>query len=327
MAALSKKAMVEMLKKLIEIRRFEERAIELYRTGKIHGYLHPCIGQEAVPVGACHAIGKKDYIISNHRGHGHCIARGGDIKKMMAELFGKSTGYCGGRGGSMHIIDRKLGILGENGIVGGGLPVSVGAGLSCRMDNKGSVVVCFFGDGASNNGVFHEALNMSAILGLPVIYVCENNMYAISMRSKDSVSCVDVAIRSYAYGIPGYIVDGSDVIEVYRTVRDAVKNARTGGGPSLIEAKTYRFFGHHPNDPAEYRGKEEVEYYTSEKDPVANFCKKMLGEGLLTEGEIKGIENKIAKEITDAVIYASESPEPDPGKFFEEIKKLNGQKE
>ena len=318
MAGLSGKTMIGMLGKLIEIRKFEEKSIRLYESGKIWGYLHPCIGQEAIPVGACYAIGKGDYIISSHRGHGHLIARGADIRKMMAELFGKSTGYCGGRGGSMHMIDIELGILGENGIVGGGIPISVGAGLSCKMDKKGNVAVCFFGDGASNNGVFHEALNMSAILKLPVVYICENNMYAISMCSKDSVACVDVGKRSDAYGIPGYIIDGSDPLEVYRTVNDAVKYARNGGGPSLIEAKTYRFYGHHPNDPAEYRGKEEVEYYTSEKDPVSNFKRKLLEENMITAGEIQRIESKLDEKIKDAVTFAMKSPEPELKKFLKE---------
>lgn len=320
MVALSDETMIWMLEKLIEIRKFEEESIRLYKSGKIRGYLHPCIGQEAVPVGACCAIGKGDYIISNHRGHGHCIARGADIRKMAAELFGKSTGYCGGRGGSMHIIDIELGILGENGIVGGGLPISVGAGLSCKMDKKGGVTVCFFGDGASNNGVFHEALNMSAILKLPVVYICENNMYAISMCSKESVACVDVGKRSSAYGIPGYIIDGSNPLEVYETVKEAVRHARDGRGPSLIEAKTYRFYGHHPNDPAEYRGKEEVEYYTSKKDPVTNFKKKLLEEKIITAEEIQRIESKLDGKIEDAVAFAVKSPEPGLDEFLKESK-------
>src|SRR4030042_4308592 len=223
MSALSDKVLIDMLRRLIEIRKFEEKAIELYRIGKIRGYLHPCIGQEAIPVGACQAIEKKDYIISNHRGHGHCIARGADINKMMAELFGKSGGYCGGRGGSMHIADMDLGILGENGIVGGGIPISVGAGLSCKMDDKKNVVLCFFGDGAANNGVFHASLNMSAILKLPVVYICKNNMYAISMCSADSVACRDIGKRSCAYDIPGYIIDGSDPLKGYETVGRGVK--------------------------------------------------------------------------------------------------------
>jgi len=320
MAALPEKTMINMLKRLIEIRKFEEKAIELYRIGKIRGYLHPCIGQEAIPVGACQAIGRKDYIISNHRGHGHCIARGADIKKMMAELFGKSDGYCGGRGGSMHIADMDLGILGENGIVGGGIPMSVGAGLSCKMDDKGNVVLCFFGDGAANNGVFHESLNMSAILKLPVVYICENNMYAISMCSADSVACRDIGKRSCAYDIPGYIIDGSDPLKVYKSVGRAVKRAREGKGPSLIEAKTYRFYGHHPNDPAQYREKKEVEYYARQKDPVVNFKKRLLAGKVITAEEINKIEKKADERINDAVIFASESPEPDLKKFLKENK-------
>jgi len=320
MPALPDKVMIDMLKKLVEIRKFEEKAIELYKIGKIRGYLHPCIGQEAIPVGACQAIGRKDYIISNHRGHGHCIARGADIKKMMAELFGKSDGYCGGRGGSMHIADMDLGILGENGIVGGGIPISVGAGLSCKMEEKGNVVLCFFGDGAANNGVFHESLNMSAILKLPVVYICENNMYAISMCSTDSVACRDIGKRSCAYDIPGYIINGSDPVEVYKTVSQAVKHAREGKGPSLIEAKTYRFYGHHPNDPAQYREKEEVLYYTSQKDPVANFKRRLLKEKIITAEEIDKIEKRADEKIKDAVTFASESQEPDLIKFLKENK-------
>lgn len=319
MAGLSNEVMIEMLKKLIEIRRFEEKAIQLYKTGKIWGYLHPCIGQEAIPVGACQAIGIQDYIISNHRGHGHCIARGADMGKMMAELFGKSTGYCKGRSGSMHIVNMELKILGENGIVGGGIPISVGAGLSCKMDGKGNVVLCFFGDGAANNGVFHESLNMSAIFKLPVIYICENNMYAISMHSVDSVACKDVGKRSCAYDIPGHIIDGSDPVEVYNTVKKTAGHARDGRGPSLIEAKTYRFYGHHPNDPAEYRGKEEVEYYTSEKDPVTNFKGRLLGGKIITEREIEEIESEVDKKIKDAVAFAEKSPEPELEKFLEEV--------
>ncbi len=320
MSALPDKVMIDMLKKLVEIRKFEEKSIEFYKTGKIRGYLHPCIGQEAIPVGACRAIGRKDYIISNHRGHGHCIARGADMKKMMAELFGKSDGYCGGRGGSMHIADLDLGILGENGIVGGGIPISVGAGLSCKMDDKGNVVLCFFGDGAANNGVFHESLNMSAILKLPVVYICENNMYAISMCSVDSVACEDIGKRSCAYDIPGHIIDGSDPVEVYKSVGRAVKHAREGKGPSLIEVKTYRFYGHHPNDPAEYRGKKEVEYYISQKDPVVNFKKRLLKEKIIAGEEIDKIEKRADEKIKDAVIFASKSPEPDLEKFLEENK-------
>jgi len=203
--------------------------------------------------------------------------------------------------------------------VGGGIPISVGAGFGCRMEGKGSVVICFFGDGAANNGVFHEALNMSAIFKLPVIYVCENNMYAISMCSDDSTACRDIGKRSCAYDIPGYIVDGSDPVEVYETVGKAVQHAREGRGPSLIEAKTYRFYGHHPNDPAEYRGKEEVEYYKNKKDPLTNFKKRLLEEKIITTKEIESIEGRAMEKIKDAVAFAEKSPEPRLDRFLKEV--------
>ena len=238
---------------------------------------------------------------------------------MMAELFGKVTGYCKGRGGSMHIADTKLGMLGANGIVGGGLPISVGAGLGCKWEGKGKVVICFFGDGAANNGVFHESLNMSAIFKLPVIYICENNLYAISMCSKDSVAGNDIAGRSKAYGIPGYKVDGSDVFAVYEATFKSVEDARKGNGPSLIEAQTYRFLGHHPNDPAEYREKAEVEREKKERDCVTNLKNKLLKDKIITQEEIDAIEKKIEKKIDDAVKFAENSPEPELNEFLTEI--------
>ncbi|MCL4417068.1 MAG: thiamine pyrophosphate-dependent dehydrogenase E1 component subunit alpha [Actinobacteria bacterium] len=318
----SKKLQIEMLRRLIEVRRFEEMTIKHSRSGKIGGYLHPYIGEEAVAVGACMAINKEDYITSTHRGHGHCIAKGGDLNKMMAELFGKSTGYCKGRGGSMHIADTELGILGANGIVGGGIPIAVGAGLTCKMEGKRRVTICFFGDGAQNNGVFHESLNMAAIYKIPAIFICENNLYANSMNVKDSTACKNIADRSHAYDIPGYIVDGSDVIEVYAIVKKAVKRARSGEGSSLVEAKTYRFFGHHVNDPAIYREKEEVEYHIKEKDPVVNFKNKLLKEKIITKEDIDEIESEIEKKIDCAIHFAEESAEPDLDEFLEKIKEL-----
>jgi len=310
---------VSMLKKLIEIRRFEERTVQYYQRSKIWGYLHPYIGEEAVAVGACEAIKKEDYIISTHRGHGHAIAKGADLNKMMAELFGKATGYCKGRGGSMHIADTELGMLGANGIVGGGVPISVGAGLSCKMENKGRVILCFFGDGAANNGVFHESVNMSAIFKLPVIYICENNMYAISMCSRDSVAGNDIASRAKGYGIPGYKVDGSDVTEVYDAVEKAVDYARKGNGPSLIEASTYRFLGHHPNDPAAYRPKEEAEHEKSKRDCLVNFKNKLLKEKVITQAQIDEMEKDTEKRIDAAVEFAESSPEPELEKFLSEV--------
>ncbi|MBN1298968.1 MAG: thiamine pyrophosphate-dependent dehydrogenase E1 component subunit alpha [Actinobacteria bacterium] len=322
MAELTREQKVEFLKTIITIRRFEEKTIQLYQVAKIWGYLHPYVGEEAIAAGTCAAIKKSDYIISTHRGHGHSIAKGADLNRMMAELLGKSTGYCKGRGGSMHIADTELGMLGANGIVGGGIPISVGAGFSCKMEAQGRVTVCFFSDGAANNGVFHEALNMASVFTLPVIYVCENNMYAISMSACESISCKDIANRASSYDMPGVIVDGSDPEAVYGVVSSAVARARSGKGPSLIEAKTYRFGGHHPNDPAEYRDKKEVEYYKSEKDPVINYKKKLIDEKILNEEEIKMMEEKIKKAVEDSVRFAEESPEPQLERFLEEVKSI-----
>jgi pyruvate dehydrogenase E1 component alpha subunit len=322
MPKLTKESKIKILKDIITIRRFEERTIQMYAAGEFGGYLHPYIGMEAIAAGACAAIEEKDYLVSTHRGHGHCIAKGADLNKMMAELLGKVTGYCKGRGGSMHIADTELKMLGANGIVGGGIPISIGAGFGAKMRGEGEVVLCFFGDGASNNGVFHEALNMTAIFKLPVVYICENNLYAISMCSLDSVACKDIGKRACAYDIPGHIIEGSDPVEVYNTVKKAVKHARDGKGPSLIEAKTYRFYGHHPNDPAEYRTKEEAEYYKKEKDPLINFKKVMIKEKIITKKEIEKMEKNIVEEVENAVDFAHESPEPELAVFLEEVKQI-----
>ncbi len=322
MPKLTKESKIKILKDIITIRRFEERTIQMYAAGEFGGYLHPYIGMEAIAAGACAAIEEKDYLVSTHRGHGHCIAKGADLNKMMAELLGKVTGYCKGRGGSMHIADTELKMLGANGIVGGGIPISIGAGFGAKMRGEGEVVLCFFGDGASNNGVFHEALNMTAIFKLPVVYICENNLYAISMCSLDSVACKDIGKRACAYDIPGHIIEGSDPVEVYNTVKKAVKHARDGKGPSLIEAKTYRFYGHHPNDPAEYRTKEEAEYYKKEKDPLINFKKVMIKEKIITKKEIEKMEKNIVEEVENAVDFAHKSPEPELAVFLEEVKQI-----
>jgi Pyruvate/2-oxoglutarate dehydrogenase complex, dehydrogenase (E1) component, eukaryotic type, alpha subunit len=322
MADLTKEQKIEFLRTILKIRRFEEKTIQMYQTAKIWGYLHPYVGEEAIAAGACAAISKSDYIISTHRGHGHSIAKGADLNRMMAELLGKATGYCKGRGGSMHIADTELGMLGANGIVGGGIPMSVGAGFSCKMEGKGRVTICFFSDGASNNGVFHEALNMAAIFKLPVIYVCENNMYAISMRSCESIACKDIANRAAAYDIPGVIVDGSDPEAVYKVVAKAVELAKQGKGPSLIEAKTYRFGGHHPNDPADYRDKQEAEFYNKEKDPVINYKKRLLDEKVITLEQIDTMEKEIVHAVEDSVRFAEESPEPSLEKFLEEVRSI-----
>ncbi|MCG2788737.1 MAG: thiamine pyrophosphate-dependent dehydrogenase E1 component subunit alpha [Actinomycetia bacterium] len=319
---MNKSLEIEMLKKLLEIRFFEETTIKLGQQGKIGGYIHPYIGEEAVAVGVCMAITSEDYITSTHRGHGHCIAKGSDMGRMMAELFGKDTGYCKGRGGSMHITDAKLGILGANGIVGGGIPIAVGAGFTCRRLKNSRISVSFFGDGAVNNGVFHESLNMASIFKLPVIFVCENNLYANSTNVNNSTSGESIGSKGKAYNIPSYIVDGSDVIEVYNAASQAVGNARKGKGPSLIEAKTYRFYGHHSNDPAEYRDKKEEEFYKNNKDPVINFKNRLLKENVITVSQLEDIENEVKDKVNLAVKFAEESPEPDLATFLERIESI-----
>ena len=319
MKKISKDILIKLLKKMLEIRKFEEKSIQLYQKNKLYGQLHPYLGEEAIAVGACMALKKDDYILSTHRGHGHCIAMGGDFKKMMAELFGKSTGYCKGRGGSMHIADPELGILGANGIVGGGIPISVGTGISSKIKGNNRVTICFFGDGAVNNGVFHESLNMAAIYKLPVIYICENNLYAVSTNVKKSTSCENIADRSIAYNIPGYQINGNDPIEVYLTVEKAVKHAREGKGPSLIEAKTYRFTGHHLNDAEDYRNKEEVRLFRNTKDPILNYIDKLQKEKIITEIELKKMENEISNRIEEAVIFAENSSEPSVEEFLKEV--------
>lgn len=319
MKNISKDIVIALLKTMLKIRRFEEKAIQLYQKNKLYGQLHPYLGQESIAAGACMTLNEKDYILSTHRGHGHCIARGGDLNKMMAELFGKVTGYCNGRGGSMHIADPELGILGANGIVGGGMPISVGSGLSSKIKGNSSVTICFFGDGAANNGVFHESLNMSAIFKLPVVYICENNLFAVSTSVKKSTSCENIADRSISYNIPGYKINGNDPIEVYLTVEKAVKYAREGNGPSLIEAKTYRFTGHHLNDAEKYRDRDEVKFYRKIKDPVINFINKLLQEEIITKAELNKIEEEISKKIEDSVIFAENSPEPSLDEFLKEV--------
>ena len=322
MENLSNKIKINLLKKLTEIRKFEEATIKLGQLNKIAGYIHPYIGEEAIAVGSCLAVNTDDYVVSTHRGHGHCIAKGCDLGKMIAELYGKETGYCKGRSGSMHIMDFKHGVLGANGIVGGGLPIAVGAGISCKKEDARRVVLCFFGDGAANNGVFHESLNMAAIYKLPVIFICENNLYANSMNVKESTSCKNIGDRSCSYSIPGYVIDGSDVIEVYNTVKKAAGDARSGKGPALIEAKTYRFYGHHSNDPAIYRNNEEVKYYKENKDPLTNFKNKLLKEKIISKNDIEEIESKISEKIDTAVRFADESPKPNIEEFLERIKRF-----
>ncbi len=303
---------------MLKIRRFEERVGELFAAGKIPGFVHLYIGEEAVATGVCAHLRKDDYITSTHRGHGHLISKGGDLKLMMAELFGKRTGYCKGKGGSMHIADVDLGILGANGIVGGGPPIATGAALAAKYKGTDQVAVCFLGDGASNQGTFHEGVNMASIWKLPVIFVVENNMYGISLSQTRSMRVQDIADRAAAYDIPGFVVDGNDVIAVYEAAGEAIQRARAGEGPALIECKTYRYRGHFEGDPMIYRTREEEEMWKA-KDPIPRFEAKLMEMGILSEAQAREINERIIAEVEEAVRFAEESPWPAPEEVLEDV--------
>ena len=306
---LSKEKSIDLYRKMLEIRRFEEKVFELYAQNLVPGTIHLYTGEEAVAVGVCGNLRKDDYITSTHRGHGHCIAKGAQPKRVMAEILGKKTGYCKGKGGSMHIADFKVGMLGATAVVGAGLPIAMGAGLSINLRRTDNVVACFFGDGASNQGTFHEAINMSAVWKLPVIFVCENNVYAMGTRQSTVMLVKNVADRAVAYGIPGVAVDGNDVLAVYEAARKAVEMARKDEGPTLIECKTYRHKGHSRIDPAKYRPKEEVEEWLR-KDPIKRFKERLLQTNVVIEAEIQQIEREVSAEIEEAARFAMESSYP-----------------
>lgn len=316
---LQRETLISMYQTMYKIREFEKAVVDLFSQDLIRGAAHVYLGEEAVASGACHALEKDDYIVSTHRGHGHCIAKGGKVHKMMAEILGKSTGYCKGKGGSMHIADLKCGILGANGIVGAGIPIATGAGMTSWIKKDNKVTLCFFGDGASNQGTFHESINMAAVFRLPVVFICENNHYAVFTSTEKALSVENISDRSIAYGIPGYSIDGNDVIEVFNTVSNAVKRARAGKGPSLIECKTYRWFGHFVGDPENYRSKEEVKKWKTKKDPIEMFKKKLIKEGMVGNKEFSRIENEIQKEIEDAKNFAKNSPEPEDKELWTDI--------
>jgi len=307
-----------MYRKMLEIRLFEEKVFELYGQNLVPGTIHLYTGEEAIAVGVCSILQKEDYITSTHRGHGHCIAKGAELKRTMAEILGKRTGYCKGKGGSMHIADFNIGMLGATAVVGAGLPIAVGAGLSIKLRKTDQVVACFFGEGASNQGTFHESINMASTWKLPVIFVCENNLYAMGTRQSTVMAIENVADRAVAYGIPGVVVDGNDVLAVYEATQKAVKRARKGEGPTLIECKTYRLKGHSRVDPAKYRPKEEVEKWLA-KDPIKRFKEKLLQTNTLTESEIQQIEKEVSDEIEEAVIFAVESLYPAPEEALDDV--------
>jgi pyruvate dehydrogenase E1 component alpha subunit len=309
---------IDMLSKMYTIRFFEETVDDLFARGLVHGTMHLSIGQEASAVGSISALRDTDYILSTHRGHGHCIAKGADLNLMMAEFLGKETGYCRGRGGSMHIADMEGRNLGANGVVGGGIPLAVGVGLSLKMQRTDEIVMGFFGDGAANQGGFHEALNMAAIWALPVVYVCENNQYGMSMSTDRAFKIERIAQRADSYGMVGVTVDGNDVIEVYEAAAEAVERARSGGGPVLLECVTYRWKGHSKSDQELYRTKEEIEAW-KKKDPVRRFRERLVTESVITDEEAGSIEDEADRTITEAVEFARSSPEPDVDTILEGV--------
>ncbi|NQT21724.1 MAG: thiamine pyrophosphate-dependent dehydrogenase E1 component subunit alpha [Planctomycetes bacterium] len=292
---------------MLLIREFESRLDKFFVDGRLHGTTHPCTGQEATAVGACAGIRPTDYVVSNHRGHGHFIAKTGTPERLMAELFGKATGVSGGRGGSQHIADIASGFLASNGITGGGLPIAAGAALSIKMQGRDQVVLCFFGDGAANQGTFHESVNMAAIWKLPLILFCENNLYAMSTPFNDAFPVSNVSDRADGYAMPGKIIDGNDVCVVRDAVREAARHVRSGAGPYLVEALTYRHCGHSKSDGCEYRpDAEEAEWAL--KDPIKLLRKKLLDA--VPQQEIDSIEQAVRNEIDEAVAFALDSPQP-----------------
>jgi len=318
LAALDRETLRTALHRMHVIRKFEEVAEASYMRGLIHGTMHLSIGQEASAVGAVLALRADDYILSTHRGHGHCIAKGADPARMLAEFFGKENGYCRGRGGSMHIADVEGGNLGANGIVAGGLPIAVGVGMSIKAQKQDRVCMVFFGDGAANEGAFHEALNMASIWKLPVVFVCENNKYGMSMDIAKAMAVPNVADRASAYAMPGVALDGNDLPAVTAATRVAVTRARSGGGPSLIECKTYRLRGHSKSDRNLYRTKEEIEAWRK-RDPILRLQGELIAHGRFEAVELADIEKAAQAQIEAALEFAKASPDPDPAELTRDV--------
>ena len=307
--SLSKEEAQEYLLQMYQIRAFEEQAENSYMAGKIHGTMHLSIGQEASAVGSISTLEDTDYIIGHHRGHGLCIAKGADLNLMMAEFYGKSVGYCRGRGGSMHIADIEGGNLGANGVVGGGLPLAVGVGIGLKHQGEDRVLLAFFGDGAASTGAFHESMILAVLFKVPVVFICENNQYAMSFSASDWTNSEKIAAHGEIYGMPGVSTDGNNLPGVKEVVGKAVTRARDGGGPSLVVNDTYRWKGHSKSDRNVYRSKEEIEEW-KEKDPIKRFKNYCLEEDLLTKKEIEVIQEKGYADIESARVYAESSPEP-----------------
>ncbi|MCU0261319.1 MAG: thiamine pyrophosphate-dependent dehydrogenase E1 component subunit alpha [Ilumatobacteraceae bacterium] len=306
-----RETLMDLHKRMVRIRLFEEAAGRLAEGAKLPGFLHLYVGEEAVASGVCAALTDHDQITSTHRGHGHLVAKGGDFRRMMAELMGKATGYNNGKGGSMHICDLDLGMLGANGIVGAGAPIAVGAAFADKYRGDGNVAVAFFGDGATNIGAFHEAANMACALQLPIVFACENNEYGEFTPRDKTMAITDIVDRAQGYGMPGVIVDGMDVVAVHEAAVEAVARARAGGGPSLIEAKTYRFYNHHgvQNLGLKYRTDEEVELW-KQRDPIFTFESRMIDAGIATAADFEAVWAEWRAAIDDAIAFAEESPLP-----------------
>ncbi|GAB3434870.1 thiamine pyrophosphate-dependent dehydrogenase E1 component subunit alpha [Actinophytocola sediminis] len=312
---------VEMMRRMQRVRLFEEATIALFHAGELPAMVHLSIGQEAAVVGACVATETTDYMTGNHRSHGHPIAKGARLDALMAELLGKAGGVCGGKGGSMHLADFSVGSLGESGIVGSAIPVATGAGLAAQVRGSDQVALCFFGDGAASEGVLHESMNMASIWKLPVIYFCENNGYAVSVTAEESLSVPDIAIRAAGYSMPGTVVDGQDVLAVYRATRDAVRRARAGDGPSLVEAKTYRFHEHAYGLVVSrpYRDQSVVDTWFDTVDPVTLFHDQLVGWGVATEDELVALYDSVKSEVDEAVEFARQSPFPPPEAAYADL--------
>ncbi len=309
----------DLYRMMYRIRSFEEQGLASFARGLTHGVLHLYVGEEAIAAGCIYDLRKQDYITSTHRGHGHLIAKGADLGRMFAELLGKETGYCRGRGGSMHIADLKLGILGANGIVGSGVPIATGAGLGIKCQGLDSVVVCFFGDAALNTGAFHEGVNLAAVWKLPVVFVCENNLYGISVPIKKACALDRLVDRSAGYGIPGVCIDGNDVLAVRKAANEAVDRARRGEGPTLLECQTYRWYGHFTADDGKYRPAEEVKFWKEERDPIKNFARQLLDSKEASQADLDRIRSEVNGEIERAFNFAMESAPADAEKMVADV--------
>jgi len=320
-AALGKEPLLSMYRMMVTIRRFEETLRDLFFQGQIPGFVHVSIGEEAVPTGVCAALTEKDYLTTTHRGHGHMLAKGGKPSLMMAELLGKRAGYCKGKGGSMHIVSYDLGILGANGIVGGGIPIAAGAALASTFRGNDAVAVAFFGDGASNEGTFHETANLASLWKLPLLLVCQNNCYAEFTPTSESTAVRDIAVRAQGYAMPGVVVDGNDVLAVYEATVAAVARAKRGEGPTLIEAKTYRWEGHVVGEQAfigEYRPADEIEA-AKQRCPIIRFGRGVLATGSVDQAELDRIASEVEREVTAAVEFAQASPLPEPKEALDDL--------